>query len=204
MLLSEIDITPDALRKLHADNKVIGQGAQGTAMVSNKANTVRKVYGLNDLRDPYYRFIETIRHNKANLFFPRIYRHSIYKNAPFPIVWNAQDHYEEGRRYYNMTGVVMMEKLYPLTSKVSRELIMTMFSRLGVVANDIGALGQIFEDRAAVKRLAAETTNNEFAKALHLVLLLDTKSFDLHFNNWMVRLTSTGPQLVILDPVVGD
>ena len=192
MLLHEI--TLDASRNTSPNQ--LGAGVQVIAFGTNKPNTVRKVYGLDDFNDPYYQFIKMIEQHQDNIFFPRIYRHHVYKNKPI-----KQSRVSD----YFMTGVVMMEKLHPLyKGPVDNDMIVAMFDNLGLKINTPDDLYPMFEDRKLIQQVINTTTNDMFADALRMLISSGRKSYDLHAGNWMVRLTSVGPQIVILDPVYGS
>lgn len=196
MLLHEI--TLDAT-KLRNHPKQLGAGVQGIAFDTNRPNEVRKIYGLDDFNDPYYKYIKTIEQHQDNPFFPRIYRHKVYKNKPL-----KQSRISD----YFMTGVVMMEKLQPLNagrgSLISKEVIVALFDNLGIKINEIIDLYSIFEDRKQIQKVINMTTNDTFAEALRILISSGRNLYDMHAGNWMIRLTSVGPQLVILDPVYGS
>jgi hypothetical protein len=193
MLLHEI--TLDAT-KMNSSDKLLGSGIQGVALKTNKPNQIRKVYGLDDLQDPYYLFLKIIQHHQDNPFFPRIYKHKIYKNKAISVSRISK---------YAMTGVALMEKLHPLFGgKIPPEVIRAMFENLGVNVDDYDNIGNTFRFRTDIERIIKDTTNEKFAEALTILISSGRNRFDLHANNWMVRLTSVGPQLVILDPVYGS
>ena len=192
MLLHEINLNMSAV---FGNEKVLGAGIQGTAFATPRPNEVRKVYGLDNLNDSYYKFIKMIEQHQDNPFFPRIYRHKVYKNKPITVSRISD---------YSMTGVVMMEKLHPmLGGKIPEEVIRAMFNNLGINIRNFDDISQMFRYKTDMAKRMAETTNDQLAEALRILLGSGRRFFDLHTNNWMVRLTSVGPQLVILDPVYG-
>lgn len=195
MLLNEITISGVKLKRA-APEKMLGAGVQGFATKTNKPNTVRKVYGFDSYNDPYYQYIELIRKHQDNPFFPRIYRHTVYDNKSIQISFVSD--------YFN-TGVVMMEKLLPLNSKkLDERIALSLFHNLGIPIKEIIDVYGAFENSAAIQQIINTTTNQQFADALKILLSTGRKAYDLHAGNWMIRLTSTGPQLVILDPMYGS
>lgn len=193
MLLHEI--TLDANR-LNRHPKQLGKGVQGIAFDTNKPNTIRKVYGLDSFDDPYYQFIKTIEQHQDNPFFPRIYRHHVYKNKRL-----SQSRISD----YKMTGIVMMEKLQPLYGgRIDNDTIVAMFGNLGIKIETPDDLHPMFDSRNSIQQAINTTTNDKFAEALQILLSSGRRMFDLHAGNWMIRLTSVGPQVVILDPVYGS
>lgn len=193
MLLHEITLN---MTKLGTHPNQLGKGLQGVAFNTNKPNTIRKVYGLDSFDDPYYQFIKMIEQHQDNPFFPRIYRHQVYKNKQIqhtPYIKST------------MTGVVMMEKLQPLYGgKIDNDTIVAMFENLGLKIDTPDDLYPMFADRTMIQKVINTTTNDKFADALRILLSSGRKSYDLHSGNWMIRLTSVGPQIVILDPVYGS
>lgn len=193
MLLHEITLNAGGLR--YHPNR-LGSGVQGHAFDTNKPNTVRKIYGIDSFDDPYHQFIKMIEQHQDNPFFPRIYRHHVYKNKPL-----QHSHLND----YLMTGVVMMEKLYPLyKGPLDADTIISMFENLGLKINTPDDLYSMFTQRTMIQRVINTTTSDTFAEALRILISSGRKAYDLHSGNWMVRLTSVGPQLVILDPVYGS
>lgn len=99
----------------------------------------------------------------------------------------------------------MMEKLQPLFGgRIDQDVVRALFANLGVSIREVDDLQWIFEDRAQIQKVINTTTNDTFAEALRILISSGRKTYDLHAGNWMVRLTSIGPQLVILDPVYGS
>lgn len=194
MLLHEITLDTTVLRH-QKSNKILGAGIQGVALKTNKPGVVTKVYGLDSLADSYYRYIEAIRHHQDNPFFPRIYKHHVYEDKPF----------KHGRSSYFNTGVVQMEELVPLKSaNLDERVALSLFHNLGLTfVRDLRDVYMFFMKRERIEQAIQETTNETFASSLRILLSLGGDKFDLHSGNWMVRLTSVGPQLVILDPMYG-
>ena len=191
MLIKEITMSTELLgKKMNQD--LLGAGAQGIAFKkSSKINTITKFYGLNSLSDPYYRFINTIEHYQDNPFFPKIHDHEIYEHKKF----------KAGSQLFKMTGVVVMEKLIPLnSSKLDYDHVIQLFHNLGIDIIELSSIGFALQDTNKTLKLASQTSNEQFKEALE-VLAKISRSYDLHAGNWMIRPTSTGPQLVILDPV---
>lgn len=195
MLLHEITLDTRPLEQ-NKSTQVLGTGLQGIALVTKTPGAVRKIYGLDDLNDPYYKFIELIRSHQDNPFFPRIYKHKVYKDKPLT----------HGRNQWNMTGIVVLERLTPLLdANLDERVWLSLFHNIGLTyIRDPGDLSRFFKNRSRLAKTLTETNNKEFAEAVRVLLSMDRNEFDLHDGNWMVRLTSTGPQLVIVDPVFGE
>jgi hypothetical protein len=103
--------------------------------------------------------------------------------------------------------VVTMEKLYPLkrNSKLY-DIVIDNFQLQGIDISNTNSLGSYFSLRSNRVLLARNTKNPKLREALRLVEHIIKMPFvfpDMHNGNWMIRLTGVGPQLVIVDPVIG-
>lgn len=159
-----------------------------------KPNSVIKVARLT--RSPEtsgtYQFIKIALKNQDNPFFPRIYNVKLY---------------------HKYTLVIEMEKLVKLTSKMyDIDHVIQMFRNLGVPLKKAQPISSFYPAPLrdlhntlrdmGISELAAITTNDQFAEALRLVEpLFALGGTDLHGGNWMIRPTSSGPQLVLIDPI---
>ncbi len=173
----------------------------GQGLMSNvfrhpkKSNSVIKIARLN--REPEYsgtyQFVELAFKNQDNPFFPRIYNAKLYT-------------------YSNETELVIeMEKLVKLTSKMyDVDHVIQIFRNLGIPLVKVVAekgyrpLRDLHDTLVdiGIDKLASITTNDQFAEALRLVKpLFAFGGVDLHDGNWMIRPTSSGPQLVLTDPI---
>lgn len=162
--------------------------------------------------DGYYQYVMAIQsHMKDNPFLPRIYVIDIKRAS------NGAT-----KPSYRM------EKLWPhtvLDAVALHAIGMKCFSNFGDLPKILDGLSMVSSDDdkkhavwikicQLVYHLVingdvgdAGDVNPQLLKAADLInaVLNKNASFhnDMHFNNFMVRLTSTGPQLVITDPI-GD
>jgi hypothetical protein len=123
-----------------------------------------------------------VQAHQDNPFFPRIYKAKIYKDE---------------ENLYALR--VEMEKLISLYDPKMIDTAPHIFRQLGLSfgshdRND-------WNNPAYVKDVIESTNNPKFAEALRILSPYFQKfSSDLHKKNMMVRLTGSGPQLVITDP----
>lgn len=185
---------PDFSKQTH-----LGRGVQATAFDTGKTNTIIKYVKLDGKDDPYAEFVRHI---------------SSSDNPHFPHIYNARLYYSKKHNSYYT--IVEMEKLYPASNKKIRHAVAERAKELGLMEPDSSeesffAMYDDFGGLDKLKQLASKTNNPKFAEAINTTVELvnQTKAgnsdarLDLHAGNFMVRITSTGPQLVINDPVVG-
>jgi len=172
----------------------LGAGKQTTTFKTRSPNSVvRHTKILDPKTDPHLKFLKIAQKHQDNPFFPRIYNAKLY--APT----REQDPY---------VAMVEMEKLVPITSDMfgTEEEKVALFHRLGFDEKELQNLDQldiVTLEPMQLMQLAQATHNEQFAQALN-VLATQFRfhgTFDLHSGNWMIRPTSTGPQIVIVDPV---
>lgn len=173
----------------------IGAGASGIAYRGEEPNTVNKTSYHAAPDDGYIQFVKAIQKHQNNPFFPRIYNAEINKEG-------------------DMYALTMdMEKLVPLKSPKMIKTAPHIFSSLGLDWAKYGDLSdekeaewtynrELWDNEKTVKTMQTNTTNPQFAEAIQVIVPLMKKfGSDLHLANFMVRLTGSGPQLVITDPV---
>ena len=190
----------DAMR-MKTDEKrgTLGSGAQATA--HDHPNDPTKIVKYVDLwksnpaHEPYVQWINLVMKHQNNPFFPRVY--------------NAKTIRHEDTNKVSL--VVVMEKLKPIAdmwnaNEKLQHSVNEMMNRLGVDVKD--AVGDAFEfdhymsDAARRRELRGKTKNPQLKEALELMEPLFMKhGTDLHNENFMVRLTGVGPQLVFVDPL---
>ena len=97
---------------------------------------------------------------------------------------------------------IEMEKLIPLDNKKLEFVIPDLFDQLGIESDpDELHFSEEWGTEAMHETIRKESKNPAFNEAFDLVRgLAQHNVLDLHAQNWMVRLTGSGPQLVILDP----
>lgn len=211
MLLSELKQVQK--RTKHLDRKALYPNELGTGADAEvyqhpkKSNTVVKfAFVRNPKHDGFVDYVKMIEQHKDNIFFPRIYTAKLYDHS--------NPKYED--EDYNL--VVTMEKLIPLNHPKVAHMRDELLKSIGISEKDLADMRDLFGTREADshetlrlkakfssprwrRRLMAVSTNDEFKRALQLLEPLMSKyATDLHLNNFMVRLTGTGPQLVITDP----
>jgi hypothetical protein len=164
------------------NHEEIGLGRTAVTFKSKKPNTVIKTSYHKSLDDPYITYLKTVQAHQDNPFFPRIYKAKIYKDE---------------ENLYALR--VEMEKLISLYDPKMIDTAPHIFRQLGLSfgshdRND-------WNNPAYVKDVIESTNNPKFAEALRILSPYFQKfSSDLHKKNMMVRLTGSGPQLVITDP----
>jgi len=174
----------------------IGAGVDAQVFNTNTPNSVIKI--MPDIKspdDPYVQFVQLAEAHKDNPFFPRIHKSVLRKL---------------GDSNYEL--LVHMEKLHPIYSGKTRDVAKQLFDRLGIhpditkaIQSDSDTnsfvLKDKFRDVGFRNVLKRNTKNPEFAEALEFLdPYFDEFKSDMHGGNWMMRLTSHGPQLVIIDP----
>lgn len=183
-------------------------------------NIVTKVALVASKETPYVKFIETILQHQDNPFFPRIYNAKLIERPPDEEEDWRKDLYDEPDQYLEL--FIQMEKLHSLKTGQLRETLPHIFKQIGVdfispeslerAAHTVpgedweeSASGQLFgafETRQGRRQLIDKSKNPMFKEAMR-VLEPHFEEFgaDLNIGNIMVRLTNTGPQLVIIDPL---
>jgi len=176
--------------RLFGKIKYLGAGMQAAAYKHpHIPNTVIKTAKVSDPeRDGYVKFVKLVIDHQDNPFFPKIYN-AVLRKLP----------HEE----YEL--IVQMERLHKLSSRELFDITPQLFARLGIKLEDLEDMWDYLNDPDVWRYLIENTKNPKFAEALELLLSADPllRTHDLHVGNWMVRLTSVGPQLVIIDPFIG-
>lgn len=172
--------------------KRLGAGVQGMAFKHPRSTNmiIKTARVSNPETDSYVKFIKLALEHQDNPFFPRIYD-AVLRTLP-------NNEYEL---------VVQMERLHKLSSRELADITPQLFKRLGFKLEDIEEdMWEYLNDPDVWDFLIKNTKNPKLAEALSLLLQADPtlRRHDLHFDNWMVRLTSVGPQLVIIDPFIGQ
>lgn len=193
-------------------------GSQASAFQhTNKLNTIVKVVNLHfgGMNDPIIRVVKLFLEHSDNPFFPKIYTAKIYRD-------------ELDKHLYM---IITMERLRPISASNEHlfEASIQQLYRLRVLPSkydfkhplhsqhmnfveetedEIEAayitMFEMFSDVRNRYWLAQNTPDNNLKEAIKLLnpIFKDNRS-DLHEDNVMVRLTSVGPQLVLMDPVIG-
>ena len=179
--------------------KMLGSGAQAVAYTHPKDPTKIVKYVKLDKRNPqgdsHVRWINMVKQHQNNPFFPRIFNTKIIKT-------------DNGGNVL----VVVMERLHDLVLNTKsgegnrlQDAMTSMMRRLGVRADDpvtsVFSFDTYMSEAENRKELAEKTKNPMLKQALELMEPMFMKyGSDLHNENFMARLTGSGPQLVFLDP----
>ena len=194
---------------LPVDRPPLGKGGvQGAAWDHGPGTVIKQAY-ITGPHDPYLQFIKIIEQHQDNPFFPKIYSSNMVEAEV------------EGKDPEDIL-VLKMEKLHPITHPKLRSSAKRIYQSLGfeLTPQDERTIAAI-KDRdpnITIKILnnkmkglfkgqrpkeGFDTLNPQFVEALRILGPLVRKlGSDMHEGNMMFRLTSVGPQLVILDPVL--
>lgn len=193
---------------LPVSGDLVGSGLQSNVHDSGMGTVIKmafidKKHGLNDAA---IQTVKMITQNQDNPFFPKIYHARVYQDT-------SHDQH--------MLLLVQMEKLIPITNKKIRDAVLSQLQQLGITTvnprhitnantkdivqstmfNMTDTVDDIVTGHESFAKVFGKSKNPEFIKAMQLVTRGATKlGADLHADNWMVRLTGQGPQIVIIDP----
>lgn len=168
------------------------EGGQSSAFLHDKSGKVVKVSMLyTGENDPIYQFVRMCLKHQDNPHFPKIYS---VKQYP-------------GDDANELRFVLTMERLYPMEWGD----IKTYIKMLGINPDDWSQFDtytlsihvrDMLEKTNVRHRIYKMTTDPTLKQAMKLLEpLFRNYSADMHFGNVMVRKTSSGPQLVFMDPV---
>ncbi len=187
-------------------------GYQATAYSHrDKPNTVVKVIEIKRfVNDPVMDFVNICMKHADNPFLPNIYTAKLYNTA------------KDSNRYNVL--VITMEKLQPLriSNPYLYETSFHIFKQLKILpdVDDTDhpyyeyrngnpkqlhdCIKLMFEEPENRDWLMQHTPHRKLAGAIKLLNPLFNEHYpDLHIDNLMMRLTGSGPQLVLMDPIVG-
>lgn len=210
-ILNHKRVGVDMHNSLEKNNKssVLGKGSEAIVFQSGKPNQVgvARKWLRNQSRDveknPAIRFL--IKSQQANnTALPRVYSIKQFKyfndKYDFMIEMEKLSQTMGGYLDKNIRDPHMM---YPLWSQIFRPEVVDRLDQQAITSLD--EFKRRFERAVAGKD--KHLLNSNFRGALELVqslLYRIENSVDLHKGNFMIRLTSTGPQLVITDPVISN
>ena len=201
--------------------KPIGQGMQAKVYDHpSEQNSVVKISLVAGSNDPYIRFLKFINQHSDNPFFPRVSSVQ-YVNLDRTVVDYNDDDTESKRNVNSKYILAVTEKLIPLNGPrikaVAEQLIRTQLgiereefeSEFGETGakNDVDLLNYVLyqwtENPTKVMNFIKNNSRNpQFVKAMEwLSQSENVEMADFHDGNWMVRLTGSGPQLVLIDPL---
>jgi len=178
----------------------LGTGDYGAASAHPRQQNVvvKSAYVKDPKTDGYLKFIRLVQEHQDNPFFPKIYKAKMIKHS----------------KYEGYDLILTMERLHEANDPKISDAVVQNFERLGLPSNiaasttkkgyeSVTASRKWLEDSSNRQELAKNTPNPKFREALNILEpLLAGSNNDLHARNWMVRLTSSGPQLVVIDPVL--
>jgi len=174
-------------------------------------------------------YVNAVLKNPNNPFLPRIHKAKIYEVGGQGMDREMANLTDDGHQNdYNAILFVETEMLLPLDHPKLAHSGDEMLEAVGITKEKLvplmrmnpaqmhrhakfveglstaALLGHISNDKFL--KVADITTNPELSKAIHIMHEVVTShasaSFDLHDDNFMVRITSVGPQLVLNDPIV--
>lgn len=217
MLLNEIKqptkiIKVKGVPDLSKLGEPIGSGAFAEVYEGKKPGTVIK-HAVND--SSYFQFIQVALENQDNPFFPRIYNVKLYKVSSIdPKTRRVRTDIREGRQM-----LVEMEKLIPLRNDKVRDVVSHLVDQLGFekepYPNNLKHADERTKEniqltrtlvfgtstKEARNKLRERSQNPNFVEALDaLENLFNRNMTDTTMDNWMIRPTMHGPQLVLTDP----
>ncbi len=194
--------TPQTKNEFQSPNSdILGSGMQAKVYQHpNHTDRVVKVVKLfNPRTDAYTNFVRLIVKHQDNPFFPRIFSAKIHEMP------NDAD----GALPYRL--IIVMEKLHPVDSEKLQDATIESLWRLGINTDSwsddelydaVLNVKMAFNNSDRRKKLAAETNNPQFKEALELLEpYFEAFGTDMHIGNIMIRLTGSGPQIVLIDPL---
>jgi len=222
MKLLEIDLSSARWTKIpntHSSfREIIPQrrrdwGGDQAYVSATGVNTVTKTIDLLGRQDSILHFLRLCQEHEGNPYFPKIYKAKVYAYVN-----------NEGRKKYG--AIVQMERLVPSSSPKLSHIWPHILRNLGFNDRSIGeAEARIAKlksaDPANIARIyllplinsiegygeelsivATRGLDPQFIEAVNVMLpvIEEHQGTDLGVHNFMFRLTSTGPQLVFIDP----
>ena len=170
-------------------------------------NRVIKLVDMDNTKaDSYLDFIKLAMDHQDNPHFPRIFSAKVYEK-------HEDDKNEEGEFQEESSGdyrlVVVMEKLHSITDEKLEQAAIAAFENIGI-PNRVAA-NSIFEPRLLQDYIEYHYDDtmamvsshlDKFIEAYKLLQpYIDEYGQDMHSRNFMLRLTGTGPVLVLVDPL---
>lgn len=176
----------------------LGSGVQASAFSFPKqTNTIVKystIWTDTPEHESAVKVVSLILKHQDNPFFPRIHKAKIVS------------FYDPRRKDTKFMLVVQMERLHSMKGDKIKHIIPQLFANIGLDLEKhnltVAKLGTIFSNPRFIKGLVQRSNNPQFKEAMQtLQPLINRHDSDMHQDNWMVRLTGSGPQLVIIDPI---
>jgi hypothetical protein len=200
--------------KLNKNFKQLGFGGQQATAYQhiNKPNTVVKTIKIRQgFKDPVIEFVEICFKHSNNPFLPRFYTAKLYEtndsqsqNVLIVTMEKLQAIRKAGGSKIHDAVYEIFKQLRIFPNVQDEEHPMIQYSDLEDqnLINDV--IFNMFAESEMRDWLINNTPNPQLAEALQLLNpILELYYSDLHIDNIMFRLTSVGPQLVLMDPVIG-
>jgi len=166
-------------------------------------NSVVKVVNMEDPQlDGQVALINLALANQNNPFFPRIHNAKIYKlpqedryGASYRMIVNM-----ERLRHMGIASIAGENKGTNNLTDASKHLLQMIGLQSGDIANKF-KIGVFLSNSNNRKYVREYSKNPQFVEAMNKMEPYFKKFHaDLHGDNIMVRLTGSGPQLVLMDP----
>lgn len=233
MLLLELrPLLPQSSKKVEVPNirnsTHLGAGIQGFARSLKKnPNTVVKI-ALISKEDAYEQFLRLCLAHQDNPFFPKIKAVKKYRIDTLGIVEHRSLLMDLGVKSPNMPSpwmlsqlhwmiIIAMERLVPIKDRSvntqTPQMLKNLYGPLvmdGVSGDfddeELNSISSLLMFMKYYKDMIIQhTPNKQFRNVLRLLTPLWNKWYmDTKHDNMMIRPTSSGPQLVFLDPVWSD
>jgi hypothetical protein len=182
---NKVDTRNVSSEKDTEDAKLLGKGSQGVAIErTKKPNMVTKVFGINSDNDGLIQFIRMAQRHQ-NIHFPH------FENLR---IINKQ--YVGNDANFKKTAAVDMEKLIPLNNEKIKDAVKSKLREYGVLMQREELTTSFSFDRVNLDAIK----DSQLKKAIDLIRQVSPLT-DMGARNIMVRLTSTGPQIVLVDPI---
>lgn len=184
---------PAAINRFKKVGSGFGSGLAGSDVFldTKHPNRVVKVVRIRHKGDQYLQYLRLIEHHQNNPFFPKLYGYKLVE--------------QPDSSFYLY---VFMEKLLPLTL-LDKDVATQLLQNVGLPFNKDWPITYSFllryelEHKSSRQEMMYTTQYPQFKKAMKLLEpLIKLYGNDMHVDNFMVRLTSVGPQLVIIDPLM--
>lgn len=202
----------------------LGTGVTAIAYGHRKhPNTVIKTVQLVDKNDVFLSFVRICMNHKDNPFLPNIYAAKLYNVKQLSkeereFLYSKIDTMDTPPMVGTYIMVLVMEKLFPIHSKENRIAATKILQQLNIipvrpdeipinlhgVRDPLSITNKLFAVQTTRQQLKNTSTNRDFKNALRLLEpIFNYGEPDLHKKNIMLRKTANGPELVLVDPVIG-
>ena len=190
-------------KALHQD--FVGEGQE--AMVFNKRNDPNTVIKVSLIaedtpeKNGTVQYISAAMDHQNNPFVPRISKAKIYTiPGQYDVLYIEMEKLHELRANKLKHNAEPIFKSLGLTNELFQKSFKLKQIFDGATDPITELMHWMFADKAIMKEIIDISPNPQFKEALHIVQST-AGNIDMHAGNFMFRLTSVGPQLVITDPV---